>query len=339
MISANNTLAFVDLFAGIGGFRLALELLGMRCVFSSEIDPHCQKMYLENFGELPAGDITKCDFKTIPRHQILTAGFPCQPFSMSGRRRGFDDTRGTLFFSILEVLKSKEPSVVLLENVKGLLYHDGGRTFSVILDCLNDLGYEVSFCILNASDFGVAQNRERLIIVGSKEKKFDFTKLKKVPSVSLKEALMDFSLSIPASNSPLATRCLRPSEYTLLPRNLWKRQMSGLIFCGYRNGKLRGKGVRENTQHLSRVHKQPNRIYFWEGIHPTLSSQETSGRYWIYDGNVVRKLTLEECFLLMGFPVSHKKNVPQSQLYRQIGNSVCVPMISEIGKELIAQLF
>jgi len=159
---------FIDLFAGIGGMRLAFERNDCECVFSSEWDKHSQKTYTENFGDIPAGDITQIDTKEIPNHNILIGGFPCQPFSTIGKRQGFEHpTQGTLFFDIVRILKDKNPEAFLLENVPGLLTHDKGRTFKQIIDTLeNELQYKVTTNILNASNFGVPQNRKRIYIVG-----------------------------------------------------------------------------------------------------------------------------------------------------------------------------
>ena len=157
---------FVDLFAGIGGIRIAFERVGGCCVFSSEWDEPCQAMYLENFGEKPAGDITKVIAEEIPDHDILAAGFPCQAFSIIGNKGGFADTRGTLFFDIARILEVKRPKAFLLENVKQLTTHDSGKTFCVIVGQLEDLGYYVHHKVLNGLNFGVPQKRERTIIVG-----------------------------------------------------------------------------------------------------------------------------------------------------------------------------
>lgn len=145
---------FIDLFAGIGGFRLAFEQAGYECVYSSEIDSACQEVYFNNFGDKPQADITQINIEEIPDFDILTAGFPCQPFSICGKRQGFEDTRGTLFFHICEIIAVKQPSVVLLENVKHLVHHDKGRTLDTILYSLEYLGYLVDYKILNSKDFG-----------------------------------------------------------------------------------------------------------------------------------------------------------------------------------------
>ena len=159
---------FIDLFAGIGGFRVAMQNLKGKCVFTSEIDLNAQRSYQANFGDLPHGDITKIDERAIPDHDVLCAGFPCQAFSVAGRKGGFNDTRGTLFFDVARIIKEKQPKAFFLENVKGLVGHDKGKTLAVILGVLrDDLGYFVpNPKIINAKDFGVPQNRERIFIVG-----------------------------------------------------------------------------------------------------------------------------------------------------------------------------
>ncbi|MCD7955807.1 MAG: DNA cytosine methyltransferase [Lachnospiraceae bacterium] len=306
-----------------------MESQGFECVMSCDINEECRKTYNENFHEEPQGDITQIDATSIPDHDILCAGFPCQPFSISGKQKGFDDTRGTLFFDICRILDEKKPEVVFLENVKHLVHHNGGKTLETIISKLEALGYSVKWNILNGADFGVPQNRERIIIIGSRKGKFDFSKIKTVPRGRLLEFLDkegDFEY-------------LDPCEYTLLEQT--KQQPgSGLIFAGYRNKSIRKVGVRPGTMHLSRVHKQPNRIYSVMGIHPTLPSQETSGRYFILteDGRV-RKLTLNECWRIMGFPESYIKVSSMGEQYKQLGNSVCVPMIQAVAAEINNQFF
>ena len=180
---------FIDLFAGIGGFRIPIQENKGKCVFTSEFNFHAQRSYELNFGEVPFGDITKLDLNIVPKHDVLTAGFPCQPFSISGKMKGFEDTRGTLIYNVFKIIEMRQPKVVFLENVKHLIHHDGGKTLKVILKDLEELGYKVSWKLLNASDFGVPQNRERIILIGHKDKKFDFTKLKTKPKPVLKDIL------------------------------------------------------------------------------------------------------------------------------------------------------
>ena len=316
---------FIDLFAGIGGFRIALQYLGGKCVFSSEFNQHAQRSYELNFGEVPFGDITKLDINLVPKHQILCAGFPCQPFSISGKMKGFEDTRGTLIYHVFEIIEKCKPEVILLENVKHLVYHDKKRTLTTIVQHLEMLGYVVSKKVLNASDFGVPQNRERIIIIGHQYKKFDFSKIKKQPKPVLKDFL-DKENDFEWLDEP----------YTILDQQ--KRQDSGLIFAGYRNKTIRKAGVRQGTEHLSRVHKQPNRIYSTEGVHPALPSQESSGRFWIWHQGKVRKLTIEECYRIMGFPAHFKMICNRGELYKQIGNSVAIPMIKAVAEQIKIQL-
>lgn len=325
-------LKFIDLFAGIGGFRLGFENAGCECVFSSEIDDHACKMYELNFGDNPKCDITTLDVMKVPDFDILCAGFPCQAFSICGKQKGFyDETRGTLFFDICRILDTKKPKAFVLENVFNLEKHDSGRTLTVMLSALSELGYTVVYKVLNARDFGVPQNRDRIVIVGNREGiAFNFAKLKTNTIESMRPFLDkegDFEI-------------LPPDSYTLLDTSLVKRQpKSGLMFCGYRNKKIRTVGVRPGTEHLSRVHKQPNRIYDAEGIHPTLASQESSGRYFIKDGDIVRKLTMDECFRFMGFPENYKKIGNSAQLYARIGNSICVNMVQSVATEIVNQFF
>ena len=321
--------SFIDLFCGIGGIRLGMENAGFKCIMSSDIDLECRKNYYINFGEYPQGDIKHIDEKTIPNHDILCAGFPCQPFSISGKQKGFADTRGTLFFEICRIVNEKKPKVVFLENVKHLVHHDHGRTLEKILLKLEELGYVVSWRILNGADFGLPQNRERIIIIGMKNKKFNFDALVKQPRKRLLDYLDrsgDFEF-------------LRPDEYTLLD-NPKQQPSSGLIFAGYRNKSIRKVGVRPGTEHLSRVDKQPNRFYSVYGIHPTLPSQESSGRFFVLtEDNRVRKLTIKECWRIMGFPEDYKKASALGEQYKQLGNSVCIPMIAAVAKEIKQQFF
>lgn len=318
---------FIDLFAGIGGFRLGFEKNGFECVFTSEKDENCQQVYQNNFGDKPFGDITLIEPKDIPDFDVLLGGFPCQPFSISGRKQGFKDTRGTLFFDICRIIEEKQPKMVVLENVKHIIHHDKGKTLKVILSSLEELGYNVSHQILNARDFGLPQNRERIFIIGCKKSYFDFNKLKKSSPPKLKEYLDTTGDFI----------YLDESEYTLIENP--RKQLTGLIFTGYRNKNIWKKGIRPNTEHLSRVHRQPNRIYSAEGVHPTLPSQETSGRFFIYlpEKDKVRKLTVDECYRIMGFPDSFKRHKTTGEQYKQIGNSVAISVIEAISKQITEQ--
>ena len=325
-------LRFIDLFAGIGGFRIAFERVGFKCVFSAEIDKHACEVYEANFGENPYCDITKLDAKDIPDFDVLCAGFPCQAFSISGKMKGFyDDTRGTLFFDICRILKEKQPKAFVLENVQNLEKHDNGNTLRVMLDNLHQLGYTVNYQVLNAREFDSPQNRERVILVGNKDGiYFDFSMIERKTPKAMKYYLEEDG----------EFEYLNPEEYTIIPEELQKIQKkSGLKFVGYRNKKIRTVGVRPGTEHLSRVHKQPNRIYSSEGSHPTIASQETSGRYWIYHNGKVRKLTQDECYKFMGFPSYFKKVGLKSKLYERIGNSVCINMIEAVAIQIYKQIF
>ncbi len=320
---------FIDLFAGIGGIRMGMETAGFRCVMSCDINTECRRNYRENFGETPLGDIREVDEATVPDHDILCAGFPCQPFSISGRQKGFEDTRGTLFFEICRIVSRKKPCVVFLENVKHLVHHDHGRTLNTIIDKLEELGYVVAWRVLNGADFGVPQNRERIIIVGTRRGMFNFDTIRTRP----RRQLADF-LDTSGDFEYLAE-----DEYTLLdtPR---RQPGSGLMFAGYRNKAIRKVGIRPGTEHLSRVHKQPNRIYSVLGTHPTLPSQESSGRYFVLtEEGRVRKLTLSECWRIMGFPDGYRRLSAPGEQYRQLGNSVCVPMIAAVAREIRTQIF
>lgn len=324
----NEKFSYIDLFAGMGGFRRAIDPIGGKCVYSSEIDPTCRKFYKMNFGDDPDGDITKVDENSIPDHQLLVGGFPCQSFSIAGRKMGFADPRGTLFFDILRISRAKRPQALLLENVKHLCKHDGGRTLGTIEESLKSIGYHFSWKVLNSAHFGVPQNRERTIMVASTKKTFDFGPLEK-------RRTEPPSIRIVLRDPPIET--LPKSDYTILPRNMWRRQGSGLIFVGYRNKPGRKVGTREGTEHLSRYHKQPNRIYHADGTHPTLPSQESAGRFWVYDDEEVRRLSVEECLNMQGFTSSHVLPANKSAAYRQIGNSVPPPLIRPVAEEMMRQ--
>ena len=320
---------FIDLFCWIWWFRLALSRLWMECVFSSDIDENCRKTYFENYWEVPEWDITKIAPENIPDHEILCAWFPCQPFSVSWKQLWFNDTRWTLFFNILNILKEKKPKVVFLENVSNLRTHDKWRTLQVIISSLNELWYKTSYKVLNAKDFWVPQNRERIIIVASLDKEFDFSLVHKNDTTTIRDILdkeWDFEY-------------LKPEDYTIIDKKYRKRQPSWLIFCWYRNKTIRKNWARPNTEHLSRVHKQPNRIYHINWVHPTIPSQEVSGRFRIYNDKNVRKLTIDECFKLQWFPKSFKKIWSKWTLYKQIGNSVPVPLIEAVANEIKNQFF
>lgn len=220
--------------------------------------------------------------------------------------------------------------MVVLENVKHFKNHDRGKTLATVLNTLDNLGYTTNWTLLNAINFGVPQNRERTIIVGCLDKiEFDFSKLKTSKAKKLKDIL--------ENDSQEKFEYLKEDEYTLISNP--KQQLSGLIFAGYRNKNIRVNGIRPDTKHLSRVHKQPNRIYSSEGSHPTLSSQESAGRYYILHDGKVRKLTLRECYRLMGFSDDFKLIGSKAKLYNRVGNSIVIPMVEEIAHQIKQQLF
>lgn len=330
---------FIDLFAGLGGFRIGMTRNSFVPVFGSDFNKHAAATYKLNFGETIFSDITQIEVDDIPSFDVMCGGFPCQPFSRAGKLGGFQDTRGTLFFDLCKIINEKQPKVVFLENVKNLTTHDKGNTFTVIQDSLKSLGYSVSYEILNAVDFGVPQSRERIIIVAVKgDTPFDFSKVKKVKDRPALSSFLD-------KKEDSEFEWLDPSEYTLIDPAIVKTQIkTGLRFVGYRNKNMRIAGIRANSEHLSRTHKQPNRIYSDAGTHPTLSAQEKSGRYFIEttkkDGTrAVRKLTLDECYRIFGYPDTYKHTGALGEQYARIGNSICVPMVQAISKQIRKQCF
>ena len=289
---------FVDLFAGIGGFHQALKELNLHCVAACEIDKHARTTYLANHA-VPENkfftDIHKTD---IPDHDILCAGFPCQPFSIAGKKAGLTDSRANVVSSMFKIIETKRPKFVILENVKHIAHIQNGEIFKYIIDILESFGYKVSYKLCNAKDFGVPQNRERWIFVGTLlSDKFEFTYKKSKP-ISLGDVIQndgDFTY-------------LNSEDFVLLKHPT--QQPSGLIFSGYRNKRLR----REGNPRQSRNHRQCYRIYSIEGIHPTLSSQ-LGDRYLISLPNgKVRKMTLNECFAIMGYNESFVKPVSKKSI-------------------------
>ena len=329
---------FIDLFAGLGGFRIGLERNGFTCVYGSDFNRNAAAVYEENFGEDIYSDITQLSVAEVPDFDVLCGGFPCQPFSSAGKRQGFNDTRGTVFFDVCRIINAKQPRVVFLENVKNLTSHDKGQTFTVIRESLEKMGYSVSHRVVNAVDFGVPQSRERILIVAVRNGPlFDFDKVRMVPRTPLKDFL--------DKESPDDSVWLSEDEYVLLDESQIKTQpKSGLRFVGYRKGNMRTNGVKDNTTHLSRSHKQMNRIYSAEGSHPTLSSTESSGRYFILtykpDGSQgVRKLSMDECYRIFGYPETYKRVGSITDQYNRIGNSICVPMVQAVGAAIRDQVF
>lgn len=326
-------LQFIDLFAGIGGFHSAMTRVipDAECVLASDIDAKARETYKANHGVEPVGDIRKIPLdSTLPKFSLICAGFPCQAFSAAGKKQAFEDPRGTLFFDILSIIDHAKPKTLLFENVANLVTINQGAVFKVILTELANRGYHVSHCVLSPHQFGIPQSRDRVYIVASLDSKFAFANLEARKSTPSMTAVLE--TEIPAS------AYLDPLKYVLLPESQVKRQArTGMKFCGYIRGELRKKGARENTEHLSRVHKQTARIHDVQGTHPTLSASETSGRYHVYDGKGVRKLTLSECYRLMDYPDSFAKHHTKGTAYHQIGNSVCIKVIEEIIREMVRQ--
>ena len=298
-------LKFIDLFAGIGGIRLGFESVGGRCVFSSEWDSFAQDTYEANFGERPNGDITKIDPSRIPNHDILLGGFPCQAFSICGDQKGFSDTRGTLFFNIEEILRIKEPFAFMLENVINLKSHDKGRTFNTIVKHLEELGYYVHHTVLNSLDFGVPQKRERTIIVGfRKNLVFSFPKpigiKPNLSDILEDDSNIDEKYFVSEKIKQKRLEKVKPNYPT---PSIWHENKSGNISaleysCALRAG--------------------------------------ASYNYLVVNG--IRRPTPRELLRLQGFPDSFKIVVPYTQIRKQAGNSVSVPVIKAVAKEMLKSI-
>lgn len=316
----NPKFEFIDLFAGIGGIRIAFQNLGGKCVFSSEWDKFAKKTYEANFGEVPFGDITKIDEKTIPDHDILLAGFPCQPFSIAGvskknslgRNHGFlDKTQGTLFFDIARIINHKKPKAFLLENVKNLQSHDKGNTFKVIKETLDSLGYKVYYKVLNGKSF-VPQNRERILIVGfSKEifkenEKFTFPNLPE-PQKVLKDILED-KVDL---------------KYTLTDK-LWN-----YLQAYSKKHKEKGNGFGYGLTDLNGITRTLSARYYKDGAEILVPQGNKKNP---------RRLTPRECARLQGFPDNFIIPVSDNQAYKQFGNSVTVPLIQAVAKQVVKTL-
>ena len=303
-----NIFKFIDLFAGIGGLRIAFENVGGECVLSSEIDKKAKITYQYNFKDTPLGDIKQIKSKEIPRHDVLLAGFPCQPFSFAGYKKGLEDDRGTLFFEILRVLKDKKPKSFLLENVKGLASLNEGKILNDMIKALKDLGYGVHYKVMNTKDYGnTPQTRERIYIVGFMDK-VDF----KFPNkIELKKSIQDILFK---DKQDLNFYYERFPIYKNLKKEIIK---TNTIY------QWRRKYVRENKSLVC----------------PTLTANMGTGGHnvpLIKDKYGIRKLTPRECIRFQGFPDSFKlpSNMARSHLYKQIGNSVSLPVVQRIAKEI-----
>lgn len=303
--------AFIDLFAGIGGIRIAFERAGGECIFSSEWDKDCQKTYQANFGEVPYGDITKIKEGDIPNFDVLVAGFPCQPFSSIGKRQGFmHATQGTLFYDILRILKHKKngsgAKAFLLENVPGLTTHDDGKTFKVIIGVLEDIGYKVFYKILNGGDFGVPQQRKRIYIVGfrkdlAEDIEFQFpegTAKDTYICDYLEENVEGYSISEHLQNSYLFK--IDDGRPTLVDKNS-KVQVKTLVSTYHKIQRLTSTFVKDGS-------------------------------------TGVRLFTANECKAIMGFDKDFIIPVSRTQMYRQMGNSVVVPAVTAVAKAIAKKL-
>lgn len=297
---------FIDLFAGIGGIRIAFERAGGKCVFTSEWDEPCQIMYEANFGEKPFGDITKIIANEVPDHDILTGGFPCQAFSIIGNKLGFADTRGTLFFDVERILKAKQPKAFLLENVKQLTTHDNGRTFKVILEHLENLGYFVHHKVLNGLDFGVPQKRERIMIVGFKE---------------------NYPFEFPRNGAETKTLSdiLEPDD------QIDKKHFLSDYFRQKIQRKLKEQGKKITTRPVV-IHENKGGNL---GIHPFSTALRANGSYNYVTVNAVRRLTPREMLRLQGYPDTFKMVVPDTQVRKQAGNSVVIPKIEAVARAMV----
>ncbi|NOU73986.1 DNA (cytosine-5-)-methyltransferase [Paenibacillus sp. LMG 31458] len=304
----------IDLFAGIGGIRLAFHKLGAYSVFSSEWDKFSQKTYKANFGEIPHGDITKVHEDDIPDHDILLAGFPCQPFSQAGLKKGFEDTRGTLFHDIARIIAKRRPKAFLLENVKQLYGHDKGRTFKTIKSVLEELDYSVDESVLRAADFGVPQNRERIYIVGFDNKQGG------------RKVMQEFIFPIPPKTKTRVGNILEKRD----EKYFEKYTISDKLYEGHMRRK--------------EMHKQKGNGFGFSLFNEDSEYTNTISARYYKDGSEIlieqpgknpRKLTPTECARLQGFPDDFVIPVSDSQAYRQFGNSVAVPVVEEIAKEML----
>lgn len=311
---------FIDLFAGIGGMRLAYEQAGGHCVYSNEWNKYSQQTYFANFGEQPDGDITKVDEKSIPDHDVLVAGFPCQPFSIAGvskkqslgRATGFEDkTQGTLFFDICRIIKAKRPKAFMLENVKNLKSHDKGRTFKVITEALEELDYEVFHAVLDGQNF-VPQHRERILIVGFDRKKYGKD--------------IDFHFNItPVNPKPEIKAILEPKvdgKYTLTDK-LWTYLQNYAA-----KHRAAGNGFGYGIADPNGVSRTLSARYYKDGSEILLEQ----------NGKNPRRLTPRECARLQGFPDDFIIPVSDTQAYKQFGNSVVVPLMANVAQLVVDKM-
>jgi len=315
----NPKFKFIDLFAGIGGIRLAYQNLGGKCVFTSEWNKFAKKTYEANFGEVPFGDITKINENIIPEHDVLLAGFPCQPFSIAGvskknalgRKHGFlDETQGTLFFDIARILEQKRPNAFMLENVKNLVSHDKGNTFKVIKNTLTELGYSIHYQVLDGKYF-VPQHRERIIIVGFNNKVFKGKENFQFPTLPKATAKI----------KDILDKKIDP-KYTLSDK-LW-----AYLQMYAAKHKAQGNGFGFGLTDLEGISRTISARYYKDGSEILIPQK----------GINPRRLTPRECARLQGFPNDFIIPVSDNQAYKQFGNSVTVPLIQAVGKQLVKSL-
>lgn len=311
---------FIDLFAGIGGMRIAFETNGGDCVYSNEWNKYCQQTYFANFGEQPDGDITKIDARIIPNHDILVAGFPCQPFSIAGvskkqsmgRATGFEDkTQGTLFFDVCRIIKAKRPKAFMLENVKNLKSHDKGNTFRVIMESLEELDYEVFHAVIDGQNY-VPQHRERILIVGFDRKRYG------------KDVKFEFDIN-PVEPKPVVKDILEdnPGDRYTLSDKLW------IYLQNYAaKHKAAGNGFGYGIADLNGVARTLSARYYKDGSEILIAQP----------GKNPRRLTPRECARLQGFPDTFKIVVSDTQAYRQFGNSVVVPLMTDVAGMIVDKL-
>ena len=341
--STDHKFTFIDLFAGIGGIRLPFQELGGKCLFTSEWDKFAQKTYTANFGEVPSGDITKIAAKDIPDHDILLAGFPCQAFSQAGLRKGFNDTRGTMFFEIQKILVEKRPKAFLLENVKQLKGHNKGNTLKTILNILegkkvgiipddiplsnetkealaSKLNYQVFYKVLRAADFGIPQNRERIFIIGYNRDYFDhidFNSLFEWPTPPLNPTKL---------GDILQTANEIDDKYTISEK-LWIGHQRRKIEHAQKGNGFGYSLFNSNSEYTNTLSAR----YYKDGSEILIDQSDLGKR--------PRKLTPRECARLQGFPDNYIINaVSDGQMYKQFGNSVAVPVVKAVAKQLLATL-
>lgn len=312
---------FIDLFAGIGGFHYALNSFGAECVFASEIDKKASEIYFLNHGLPPQGDITKIDEKEIPKHDILCGGFPCQAFSISGKQKGFEDTRGTLFFDIARIVNYHKPKILFLENVKNFVRHDKGKTLDTVIKTLKELNYTVFYKVLNTSNFGLPQNRERVYIVGFHNADFDDIKFS-FPDNQITSTLEDV-----LEKNPSDGKVINRPDISYYKDLILQKNMFGEI-------DLPNKPIQ-----IGKVNKggQGERIYHPKGHAITLSAYgggvgSKTGLYLI--DNKVRKLSPRECARIQGFPDDFILHKSVSEAQKQFGNSVSINTLQSVLVEI-----